>query len=347
MSKIITYANLQTFKRKNDEKTAADIAAAKAALIGAGGDTVAADTIRAAKAQASGALSAANSAYALANSKYAKPADGIPKSDLSLGVQAALDKASVSIQEHQKIATGSSKGTISVDGKDVAVNGLGNMAYKDSVSKSDVGLGSVVNAGQDSTPTASSNNYVTSGGVKSYVDAAISSVKQFQYEVVTELPTAAAATMGKIYLVKHAHSSSDSYDEYITIQSNTTYSWEKIGNTDIDLSGYFNTLNWSVYDGKYPDSIRGVVIHVSQEGSKLIVHEKSLYSSEFDVTDLSGSDINFISNISQDRIGKITAKYKQVRLASQSQSGLMNAADKTKLDGITEATDKEIESLFS
>lgn len=337
MSKIITYANLQTFKRKNDEKNAADIAAAKAALIGADGDTVAADTIRAAKAQASGALSAANSAYALANSKYAKPADGIPKSDLSLGVQAALDKASVSIQEHQKIATGSSNGTISVDGKDVAVKGLGNMAYKDSVSKSDVGLGSVVNAGQDSTPTESSNNYITSGGVKSYVDAAIGAVKQFQYEVVTELPTAAAATMGKIYLVKHAHSTGDSYDEYITIQSDTTYSWEKIGNTDVDLVEYVNNVKTS-------GAPLGVFTAVTKGGSTLTFTVTTLATA---APTASGTAVAFIDSISQDYKGKITATKKNVSLASITAAGLMSAGDKTKLDGITEATTTEIEALFS
>lgn len=339
MSKIITYANLQTFKRKNDEKNAADIAAAKAALIGADGDTVAADTIRAAKAQASGAFSAANSAYALANSKYAKPADGIPKSDLSIGVQAALDKASVSIQYHQKIATGSSKGTISVDGKDVAVNGLGNMAYKDSISKSDVGLGSVVNAGQDSTPTESSNNYITSGGVKSYVDSAIGAVKQFQYEVVTELPTAAAATMGKIYLVKHAHSSSDSYDEYITIQADSKYTWEKIGNTDIDLSDYFKSIEQS--SELSPDM---VVTDLKKSGSTIMCCRKSLKTSS---PEASGNAISFIDSISQEGCGKIKATKKTVSSASTASAGLMSAADKTKLDGITEATDEEIEALFS
>ena len=295
MSKIITYANLQTFKRKNDEKNAADIAAAKAALIGADGDSVAADTIRAAKRQASGALSAANNAYIFATSKYAKPADGIPKSDLSLGVQAALDKASVSIQEHQKIATGSSKGTISVDGKDVAVNGLGNMAYKDSVSKSDVGLGSVVNAGQDSTPTASSNNYVTSGGVKSYVDAAIGSVKQFQYEVVT----------------------------------------------DIDLTGYIKSI-YSQAASEYEAS--GIVTEISKSGSSLIYYTKSL---ETNSPTASGNALAFIDSISQNKYGQITATKKTVSSASTASAGLMSAADKTKLDGITEATDEEIEALFS
>lgn len=43
------------------------------------------------------------------------------------------------------------------------------------VTKSQIGLGSVVNAAMDDTPTADSNNYVKSGGVKSYVDTQVSS----------------------------------------------------------------------------------------------------------------------------------------------------------------------------
>lgn len=142
----------------------------------------------------------------------------------------------------QEIATGSANGTIAVDGADIAVKGLGALAYKASLGKGDVGLGNVENKTLDTSVTASSGNYITSGAVKTYVDNAISAVHQFQYEVVAELPIASAATMGKIYLKAHTHGTSDSYDEFITIESGTaskTYAWEKIGNTDIDLSNYY------------------------------------------------------------------------------------------------------------
>lgn len=89
-------------------------------------------------------------------------------------------------------------------------------------------------------PTAEMNP-----ATKQYVDTAINAVKQFEYQVVTELPTAAQATMGKIYLVAHSHNPSDgkpdSYDEFITVLSGSTYKWERIGNTDIDLSEYVPT----------------------------------------------------------------------------------------------------------
>lgn len=142
----------------------------------------------------------------------------------------------------QSVAEGSQNGYISVDGTDVAVKGLKALAFKESLAKGDVGLGNVENKTMDAAPTASSENYVTSGGVKTYVDNAIAAVKQFQYEVVDALPTASASTMGKIYLVSDVHHSTgnyaDSYDEFITIEKDGAYSWEKIGNTDIDLSGY-------------------------------------------------------------------------------------------------------------
>lgn len=153
--------------------------------------------------------------------------------DFATAAQGALADSAV-----QNIATGTKNGNISVDGTDVAVKGLKALAFKDSLAKADVGLGNVENKTMDTAPTASSENYVTSGGVKTYVDNAIAAVKQFQYEVVSALPAASADTMGKIYLVADQHSSTDNYDEFITLNNEGTYVWEKIGNTDIDLSGY-------------------------------------------------------------------------------------------------------------
>ena len=107
------------------------------------------------------------------------------------------------------------------------------------VTKEQVGLGLVENKGIDATPTANSNNYVSSSGVKNYVDTAVGSISGFDYVVVDTLPTASAETMHKIYLVRDTHSDNqDNYDEYITIKTGSVYSWEKIGNTDIDLSQY-------------------------------------------------------------------------------------------------------------
>ena len=244
----------------------------------------------------SGKVSIYDGYQAKIDAKYTKPTDGIPKDDLASGVQTSLGKADTALQTHQTITTGSANGTIAVGGTDVHVKGLGSLAYKNSLTKSDVGLGNVVNAGQDSTPTANSANYVTSGGVKNYVDSAISGVSQFQYEVVASLPTASASTMGKIYLVAHSHSSDDGYDEYITLENGTTtktYSWEKIGNTDIDLSNYVNNLSGTANSG--------VVTNITKSSNTLTVTSSNLSGVQ------TASSGKYISGITQDKTGKITS----------------------------------------
>lgn len=108
------------------------------------------------------------------------------------------------------------------------------------VTKAQVGLGNVVNAPMDREPTSGSNLYVSSGGVYDFVHGLVDGITGFNYLVVNELPTASEDTVGTIYLVADKHSDKqDFYDEYITIKSGDgVYSWEKIGNTDVDLSGY-------------------------------------------------------------------------------------------------------------
>lgn len=70
---------------------------------------------------------------------------------------------------------------------------------------------------------------------KKYVDDAISGITEFKFSVVGELPV--TGEKGIIYLVAHSHGERDIYDEYIWV----TDKFEKIGNTDIDLSGYVTT----------------------------------------------------------------------------------------------------------
>jgi len=81
---------------------------------------------------------------------------------------------------------------------------------------------------------------------KAEVQQLIDAVKQFTYQSVAELPTASADTMNKIYLVPSTNPDTKNVkDEYITIavtdQGTTTYSWEQIGSTTVDLSGYYTS----------------------------------------------------------------------------------------------------------
>lgn len=57
-------------------------------------------------------------------------------------------------------------------------------------------------------------------------------------ESVEALGLASADTMGAIYLVPHSHAERDIWDEYVTVLKDGSYSWERLGTTDVDLSGY-------------------------------------------------------------------------------------------------------------
>ena len=84
----------------------------------------------------------------------------------------------------------------------------------------------------DSSMSASSTNPVQNKIVKKYIDDAVGSITGIDFQVVTSLPT--TGVKGTIYLVSNSGSGTNAYDEYIYVSD----AWEKIGTTDIDLSGY-------------------------------------------------------------------------------------------------------------
>ena len=167
------------------------------------------------------------------------------------------------------------------------------------VTKEQVGLGLVENKGIDATPTANSNNYVSSSGVKNYVDTAVGSISGFDYVVVDTLPTASEETMHRIYLVKDTHSDNqDNYDEYITIKTGSVYSWEKIGNTDIDLSQYLKKTD-IVANGTEPGTdtlntlkVNGVVYKTPEMPTNYVPNTRKVNNKPLnaDIT-LKGSDV--------------------------------------------------------
>lgn len=79
--------------------------------------------------------------------------------------------------------------------------------------------------------------YQTKAEVQSLINSAVGNVTSIRYEKVNSLP--ATGSNGVIYLVAHSHGTQDIYDEYIWLSESKTF--EKIGNTDIDLSGYVKT----------------------------------------------------------------------------------------------------------
>ncbi len=82
-------------------------------------------------------------------------------------------------------------------------------------------------------------NYYTKASTYSReeVNNIVSGIKTIQFQVVASLPTTGQSNI--IYLLTNGGTTPNIYDEYIWVASGDTGSFEKIGSTDIDLSGYW------------------------------------------------------------------------------------------------------------
>lgn len=289
-----------------------DAHGAAAAVLGQSTDDATKNTVYGAKKAAAAAQATANSAKTTAEA-------ALPKSEFNT-FKTANDTALAG-----KVST-----TTTVNGHALSANVT--------VTKSDVGLGSVENKALDTTVTKNSGNYITSGAVKTAIDNAISGVTQFdvqKYDSFDKLPT--TGTKGVIYIVAHTHSdTNDSYDEYIWNTALTTPAYEKIGNTDVNLSQYVNTLSGTAN--------RGVITNLTKSGSTITVTSTSL---ETAAPAASGTTLSFIDSVSQAANGKITATKKTVSDATTAAHGLMSAADKVKLNGIAEGATNVTDATVS
>lgn len=85
----------------------------------------------------------------------------------------------------------------------------------------------------------------------------ISNLANLRIEVVSELPETGETNI--IYLVKKSGTNPDTHDEYVYVEG----SWEKIGNTEIDLSNYYTkdqVYSKTEVDKKLSDANLGDVI---------------------------------------------------------------------------------------
>ena len=89
-----------------------------------------------------------------------------------------------------------------------------------------------------------SANLPTAAAVKAYVDSQVGSINKFDVVIdatgTSAGPSVAASadTMYKLYMVSDSSAEAGTYVEWITIRNGESYSWEKIGSTKTDLSGY-------------------------------------------------------------------------------------------------------------
>lgn len=163
------------------------------------------------------AKKAGTDALDVANSKYEKPNDGIPKADLDVGVQASLSKADTALQKAPVTSVNGATGDVQID-----------VPTKLSELTNDKGF-----------ITATVNNLTnyyakTLTYTKTEVDNLLSAIPKFGVSVVDSLPTTGISST-TVYLIPNtAPDDSNLYDEYIYVLGK----WEKLGTAKIDLSNY-------------------------------------------------------------------------------------------------------------
>lgn len=99
----------------------------------------------------------------------------------------------------------------------------------------------------DSAITA--KGYQNATQVQQAINTALSGFTGIDFQIVESLP--GSGVKGTIYLLSNGGSGNNSYDEYVYINQK----WEKIGTTDIDLSNYYNTTNFTAITNGEIDAI--------------------------------------------------------------------------------------------
>lgn len=157
-----------------------------------------------------------NTTYSTATTSANGLMSSTDKSKLD-GIRASADAVTYT----QSLTSGTKVGTININGTDTILYAPTATTINNTLTSTSTSQALSANQGKVL------NDKITS------INNAISGITSFNYEVVTSLPT--TGVKGTIYLVAHSHGTNDSYDEYIWINDK----YEKIGNTDIDLSNYY------------------------------------------------------------------------------------------------------------
>lgn len=178
--------------------TAYDSSGAAAAVLGTSTDSASANTVYGAKAAASAAQSDVDALESLVGSTAVSTQITNAINGLDSSITAESNKAIASVTIANGKISASTKITVPTNNNQLT-NGAG---------------------------------YQTSSDVSSAISTAIANITQFDFQVVQTLP--ATGVKGTIYLVPNSGSGTNTKDEYIYVNN----AWEKIGTTDVDLSGY-------------------------------------------------------------------------------------------------------------
>ena len=203
------------------------------------------------------------------------------------------------------------------------------------------------------TKTSQLNNdstFQTSAQVVAAINTAISKSGHASFQKVDAVPKADAAQENILYLVMNT--TTKHYDIYAKIKgSSDSYTMELLDDTTVDLSGKVDKvagkgLSTNDYTTAEKTKLAGIA-----EGANKYVHPSytAKTSGLYKVTVDAAGHVSAVAAVTK---GDITAlgipgqdtTYPE---ATTAKAGLMSAADKSKLDGMTIATDAEVSEMLT
>lgn len=192
--------------------------------------------------------------------------------------------------------------------------------------------------------------FQTDTEVSSAIQTAISKSGHASYQKVSAVPAVDAAQENILYLVMNT--TTKHYDIYAKIKGDgDTYTMEQLDDTTVDLSGYVEKedgkgLSDENFTAAYKDKLDGIAA-----GANKYVHPthtaaaSGLYKTTVDAeghvtatTPVTKSDITKLGIPAQDTT---------YPMASATEDGLMSKEDKSKLDGMSIATDSEVSEMLA
>ena len=192
--------------------------------------------------------------------------------------------------------------------------------------------------------------FQTDTEVSSAIQTAISKSGHASYQKVSAVPVVDAAQENILYLVMNT--TTKHYDIYAKIKGDgDTYTMEQLDDTTVDLSGYVEKedgkgLSDENFTAAYKDKLDGIAA-----GANKYVHptHTAAASGLYKTTVDEEGHVTATTPVTKDDITNlgIPAKDTTYGNATAAADGLMAAADKSKLDGMSIATDSEVSEMLA
>lgn len=176
---------------------------------------------------------------------------------------------------------------------------------------------------------------------KTTVDSKIASAGTLKRTIVEVLPEIDAADMNTIYMVAATEpADSNSYDEYLVVENEGAKSWEKIGNTSVDLEGYVTDGELTEALNNKVDKVAGSSLVPDDQITKLsgLLNIKSVESGELNVD---GEGKLSIGSISQDKIADLSTVLNK-KVDKKEGSSLVADTEIAKLATVAEGAEKNV-----